>query len=313
VIGQDRRIIDSLYVEYGKKDVSDEELMQILNDLAFYSTSPDSVLLYGEMLVKKASDASNQHMQFNGYIHMGNAHRLTGDYTKTFDAYFKSLKIAEEINDLSYSGISNTLIADTYSILGNTTNALKFYKKGIYELRSGGDEIEIGMALLNAGDEYLKIDKLDSARNFFLEASLIFHKNDYLIGKAYALGNIGLVYAREGKYSLAAENLKEATFILEKLGDTYAISSYQIHMAEVYLEKDYLLEALVYANIAHDYAEQEGLKEQIRDAAFTLSKIYEQMSDAGQALDYLKTYLAYRDTLKNEKVLQRMADLRREY
>ena len=60
---------------------------------------------------------------------------------------------------------------------------------------------------------------------------------NYLAGKAYSIGNIGMVYANTGESNLAEKNIKEAIEILEDLEDYYPICVYLISMADIYIEK----------------------------------------------------------------------------
>jgi tetratricopeptide (TPR) repeat protein len=90
---------------------------------------------------------------------------------------------------------------------------------------------------LNAGDEFLNHKIYDSAFLYFRESGIIFEKVNYLIGKAYSLGNIGMVHANTGENNLAEKNINEAIRILEEAEDYYPICVYLISMCDIYLEK----------------------------------------------------------------------------
>jgi adenylate cyclase len=105
-------------------------------------------------------------------------------------------------------------------------------------LKASGNSISLASAaLMNAGDEFLKRQEFDSALVYFEESGLIFEKVNYLIGKAYNLGNIGMVYANIGDNKVAESNINEAIRILEELEDFYPICIYLIYMADIYIEK----------------------------------------------------------------------------
>ena len=92
-------------------------------------------------------------------------------------------------------------------------------------------------AILNAGDEHLNMKNYDSALVYFRESELIFENVDYPTGKAFSLGNLGMVYANFGQSDLAEKNINEAISILEELGNFYPICTYLISMSDIYLEK----------------------------------------------------------------------------
>ena len=91
------------------------------------------------------------------------------------------------------------------------------------------------------------------------EAKLIFDKVSYITGKAYSLGNIGMVYAALGKNDLAEKNMNEAIRILEEAQDYHPICDYLISMADVYLNKGDNQAALNYTLRSLRLAEQYGL------------------------------------------------------
>jgi adenylate cyclase len=150
----------------------------------------------------------------------------------------------------------------------------------------------------------------DTAYVYFKESGIIFEKLNYLIGKAYSIGNIGMVYANTGESNLAEKNIKEAIEILEELGDFYPICVYLISMADIYIEKGDERAALNYAMKSLTLAQQYGLKEQIRDANLKLSELYERSGNPADSYKYYKNYIIYRDSINNIKTVQSMANLR---
>ncbi|VAW27683.1 Adenylate cyclase, partial [hydrothermal vent metagenome] len=180
-------------------------------------------------------------------------------------------------------------------------------------LRVENDSITLATALLNVGDEYFNTDEFDSALLYFSESGEIFDLKNYKIGKAYNLGNIGLVYAEQGRHKLAEENIVEATKILQELGDNYPIAVYNTYMADIYKAKGDLPRALAYAQHSYSLAMAGGLKEQIRDASHTLSELYQEAEEYKKAYQFQEEYLIYRDSINNEETIRKMADLRTEY
>ena len=53
---------------------------------------------------------------------------------------------------------------------------------------------------------------------YFKESGGIFNLKNYTAGKAYNLGNTGMVYALMGNTELAERNISEALVTLEELG-----------------------------------------------------------------------------------------------
>lgn len=142
---------------------------------------------------------------------------------------------------------------------------------------------------------------------------MIFEKANYLIGKAYNLGNIGMVYANTGDKDLAESKINEAILILEELEDYYPISIYLIYMADIFMEKGDESTALAYAKRSLDLARVHGLKEQIRDANLKLSEYYEKAGNMDESFRYYKDHIAYRDSVSNVETVQILANLRTDF
>ncbi|XOV91451.1 MAG: caspase family protein [Bacteroidota bacterium] len=284
---------------------------ELLAEISIYETRPDSLLKYSNFLISETSD-SQKNWKYHGYFQKGNAYRLKGDYDLAFKNYFEALQWLPKSASGNMASV-HTAIGDTYSVLGDSRNALDFYLQGISQLRISKDSVQLATALLNTGDEYLRIENLDSALILFTEADIIFKRKHSEIGESYAMGNMGLVFAKQGRYEMAEISVLEAIEHLDELGDTYAVSAFQLEMAGVYKELGLFKAALGYSLDAYDYAIKFGLKEQIRDAAELLSQIYEATGKSKKALDYLRMYVAYRDSLNNESIIQQMADIRRDF
>jgi adenylate cyclase len=135
----------------------------------------------------------------------------------------------------------------------------------------------------------------------------------YLSGKAYSLGNIGMVYAHTGQRELAEKNINEAISILGELGDYYPICVYLIYISDIYSEKGDEDTAMEYALRSLQLSEIHGLKEQISNANLKLSELYEKSGNTEASLKYYKNHIAFRDSVNNLMSIQKMADLRTDF
>ena len=305
IFSQNQRIADSLLLLYENGQFETVEELEILHDIAFNSTKPKERLNYSNKLIELSKGDSNFIWLHRGYQQRGNSYRLSGDYDKAINDMFQSAKYAKKANYFAGIGTAYTSIGDAYSSNSNY--------KAIVEFRKLGDSLKLAITLLNLGEGYYRQDKIDSAMTYLLESKEIFQQKNYEIGIAYALGNIGLVYAKLGMNDLAESHINQATAELEELGDKYPIAVYQTYMADIYRKKGDLNTALKYAKKSLEMAEEEGLKEQIRDASLKLSELYESSNNFQQAYLYQSQYLAYRDSINNESTIRKIADIRTEY
>lgn len=313
-LGQDQKVADSLSIIYEQDILKDTLKLELLRNLAFNEGRDlQKALRYAEELIKLSQEQNNYLYLYRGYLQQGYKKRLLGNLEEAMAAFFKSSDAARLADFPEGEGTAYGAIADIYSISENHVNAMLYYHKSIDILRAAKDSVSLAAALMNAGDEFLHRQNFDSALVYFEESGFIFEKADYLIGKAYNLGNIGMVYANIGKNDLAESNINEAIRILEKLEDFYPISVYLIYMADIYMEKGDKSIALTYAKRSLDLGRVHGLKEQIRDGNLKLSEIYEQSGDIEESFRYYKDHIAYKDSVSNVATVQNLANLRTDF
>lgn len=311
---QDQFKADSLILSLDLyEDANDSLRFEILRKILIYETNQNISLEYANEAYTIAQKARNPLWMFKITLEIGQIYKLKGDLRQALDFLFQSLKYAKKLEDKRHEAVVFTAIGGVYRVENNYSRALGYYNLGINKFREVNDSISLSTTLLNTGELYRIIHSLDTALIYFQESGLIFEKQKYKIGIAYNLGNIGLVYAEQGKNNLAEQNINEAIRILEELGDTYAIAVYDTYMADIYKNKGDYKRAIAYASRSHKEAIKGGFKEQIRDASLKLSELYSDLKDYEKAFNFQSEYLAYRDSINNEETIRKMADLRTEY
>jgi len=127
------------------------------------------------------------------------------------------------------------------------------------------------------------------------------------------LGNIGMIYAEQGKDDMAKNNINQAISILEELEDYSPISEYLIYMSDIYVNQNDLTTAFSYAKRSLELAKKYGLKKQISDANLKLSELYNQAGNVSESFKYYKNHILYRDSVNNIESVQQMANLRTDF
>lgn len=313
VFAQDQGVADRLAGIYQQDTLTNSEKLILLEDLAFNEIKDlKKGLRYAQELIRLAEGVRDTNYVRVGYFLKGTKERSLGNLDKALEAYFKSAELARKTRHLKAEGEVYGAVADIYVVADVLPSAMHYYNKAIATLRQcKGDSTNLACVLSNAGDAYRKAQKYDSALLYLNEAKVIFDTANHPSGKAYSLGNIGMVYAGIGKNALAEKNINEAIRILEGTQDYYPICDYLVSMAEVYVDKEDPQTALNYVLRSLHLAERHGLKEQIANASLQLSELYEKAANPNEALTYLKKHIAYRDSISN--IVQNMGDLRIKY
>ena len=316
-IGYDQIRVDSLKQLY-KNSIEGKKNRKILLKIIQDETDPNEKLHYANLLIElidkqsKISIIKKDSINFYlsaGYLQKGNAHQLIGDYDEALQAFFMCMECSQKGKDNDLSAAVLISIADTYSMIGNSESAEKYYDEGILLLRDLNDPTSLGSALLNAGDEYFNTKHFIKALNYFEESKSIFEQLNYPVGIAYNKGNIGMVYAEQGKDSLALLNINEAVAILEELEDYYPISVYLTYMADIYADKNDFYTAIEYAHRSLDLAKQYDLRDQKSESNLKLSELYEMLGNYSEALMHHKTHIKYRDSIRNIESVQNLANI----
>ena len=314
LLAQDQKIADSLYMIYQQNNLTDTAKLELLKKLSFNEIGDlKKGLYYADELINLSRQAGDNKYLRMGYFIKGTKNRLLTNRDEALAAFFKSAEMAGKMKNLKAESESYSCIGDIYSDAENHTTSAIYYNKAISALRQSKDSISLASALLNAGDEWLKAKKYDTAFLYAMEAKAIFDTLHYQSGIGYSFGNLGMLYASTGKNNLAEKNINEAIHILEGTADYYPICDYLISMADVYLNKEDNTFALNYALRSLRLADQYGLKAQGANASLKLSAIYEKTGNSTEAFKFYKKHIEYRDSINNNTSVQKMADLRFNY
>lgn len=290
--------------------------LEVVNLLAGKSTNPDSILFYGQKLLKMAKN-EDPIWKFRGYLSIGNAQRKFGEFDKALKNYFNALRIAKVLS-YHYEAMINTTIADTYKSSENLSKAYEYYQAAekLYhykDLQIKRDSIYITAVYTNLGDLFLLQNNYDSALNYFNRAeqfAKLLNLGYYL---AVIRGNIALVYANKGENENAETEIFRVIEYLEQNNRLDNAIEFLTYMIDIYKERNDIENALKYAKKSFSIAKKWGLKKQAQDISLILYELMLLQKKYKQALYFHEQYAAYRDSTINRETIQKMADQRTEF
>lgn len=285
---------------------------QEYNKIIKNSNNPDTILFYANEILKIAGDDSLV-WKARSYFYKGDGFKLKGEIFNAVESYLTGIKFYELLEHKRGTATGYSNLGAVYRIQENYLTSSFYYEKASKIFEEEKDTIRLATCLLNFGEVKRNLKAFDDAIFLYKRSISLFKIKNYSIGIAYSLGNIGLVYAAQNKYDSAEYYINQATDILEGLGDRYPIAVYQTYMADIYKDKGDWEKALEYAHNSLQIAQEEGLKEQVRDASLKLSELYRDKQKFEKAYHFQNQYIIYRDSINNEEVIRKMADLRTEY
>lgn len=313
-LGQNQQIADSL-TEYLEKNrnLNDSLKYIIFRDIATNSPKPDLILFYANQAYRLANK-SNDHYKlgFSAY-QIGQGYQALGNLPKALNAFLESENFFRHSDDLTGLGSVYIALASVYSVQNDYHKSFLFYDKAIQVFLETDDTFRLASTLHNKGNAFRKLAEYDSALTYFNTSLSLSRQLNIDILIAYNYGSIGVIMGRKGNVRECETKINQAITILKRLGDNYAIADFSIQLADIYQMNGRVSEALPIAVKALKLARQDGLKEQIRDASLKLSELYAQTKDYEKAHYHHTKYVAYRDSISNEEVIRKMADLRTEH
>lgn len=307
--GQEQSPIDSLKTLYYSSPEFKKDLV-ILEDIMGKSQNPDSILKYSELLIKASLSASNDEYLLKAYHSHGVAWRLKGEYHKALDFLFKSAEVSQDQGYKTSLAITNVEIGNTYSESGNFPLAFEYYSRAMDLMDREGNVLLLGQTLYNIGDALYEKKQIDSALVYTEKARKIFKEYGKKGYEAYSLGNLGRIYAKKGENIRAERYLNQSIALLEKVPDYNAITDFLAAMADISLERGDIDAAIKYGERSLKAAETYGYKGDLENRHLKLSMIYEKAGNPVEAYDHYKKSVIYKDSIRNIKSIESMANLR---
>lgn len=191
---------------------------------------------------------------------LAQCHTNLSEFEKAYSYATQSLKIFEKIKD-------TTGIADCYEDIGNY---FEFSKK---DMQKALECYSIGI-------------KYSEAIN-------------YKKGRAYFLGNIARVYARQNLFEKALENNFESLKLKEELNDQKGMGFSLHKIGQIYFKLGNLVKAKEYAQKCMDLAKTNNHLENVKRSADLLSLIYKQQGNYRLASEMFELYIKSRDSINN--------------
>jgi adenylate cyclase len=225
-----------------------------------------------------------------------------GDDNKAVINYLESLRASEEINDKLRIATALVNLGAVYFNKKATYNlALEYYLKALPLSEELGDNDAIGTSSVNIGEIYLERNKDDSALYYF-EKSLVAYQKSESGNVAYALNNIGKVYAKRKDYTTAISKQKEAYEKAKSLNARLEMAQSLLGLAETYeMKKDFQSAVKTYQE-ARSIAENIGAKIERKEAYEGLSSSYSNLSDYQNAFKYQTLFSSIKDTLYDDEM-----------
>ena len=280
----------------------------------------DSALFYYNKSLSIFDSLSMDYERAINLNRLGNVYKRFGSFDKSVDCFLNALEIFKSINDtLKIIFIYNNL-GILYYDLGNFEEALRYYQKSLELREKSGITSYMHYAYMNIGNVYQQFafsgsptENFKISNEYYLKA--LYHlqeeSNNYdrfLLYHNLAANSEQLErFDNAKKYALKAIELGKQVgnkelivYSIQCLGNTY-IKEGNYKKGIKYLEESYAL-----AKEVKDIRKQHRLSR-------NLFEVYERLGNAEKALQYLKDYVYYEDSIFSLNRKAQIIELEKKY
>lgn len=280
------------------------ELARLLNLLgATYHIQADykQALYYYYQALSKAINFNDSTRLADAYNNLGKVNLKIGNYKEAFDSFMKALDVYNKNQQYGNAASTHNNLGLLYHELNNSEKAVDNFRIALAGFEALGDSIGMSAALNNIGLTYSN----DSALFYFNKAAEINKRNNlYGLGISYqARGNF---YFNIGLTDEAGDNYEKARTVAQAIKQSYQEAFAILGLAHVALAENQLNDALNFANQALTIAREMDNKVLLNNAFEIISRIYEEMGDLRQSIEFYREYAQLKDELENQTILHQI-------
>lgn len=158
------------------------------------------------MALDSARHVGNRQGEAWVLVNLGEALGFIGD-SEGIGCLEQALAISREAGDRSGESRAANNLADAYTRLGRSEEAIDLLRRGLELSRAEGRRFGEGVALVNLGDALLDLNRADEALDYLQQARRTFAEIEAVDGAGYVLVSLGRCYLLLGRDADALDHL----------------------------------------------------------------------------------------------------------
>ncbi len=306
-----------LALKLKNKDFETEAIGRIGS--AYISASQFGKALEYYQKYKIISEKANDRQKMsNAYVNIGYIYKQWADFNTAIEFYLKALKIAEETGD-KYSKINSyENIGLIYTDWGKLDKALENLQKALSISNELDDKIAVIKTYMALGIYYSKAKSATMAQiNYFKATQLaesLGKKN--LIAKCYvSLGDLQIMYPNKfaktpvERYEKALDFYQSAFKQYKDIFNNIEMGKTLIKIGKTNQLQSENDKALKNLNEGLEIIKKQNLRNEMKDAYFTLAQIYSINKMNDKAYLFLKQYSDLKDTIFSDENNKKISEM----
>lgn len=303
--------IDSLGYVLENYNAADTLKVNLLNKLGYeyWIVDPSRSEELGEEALELARQLSYTKGKAFANRVIGVAHWTRGNYEEALKYLFEGLVLYKNIDDRL--GQANCLmnIGLVFSDQMNNERALKYYFEAVEIFEDLKKFDRIATTYNKIGTILLDVGKYDEAYNYLVKALNIHQSNNFKYGISEANNRLGLLFFKQKEYGRSLRHLQRSFEIGKEINDREGMAKNLENLGYLYFGKGDYDSAIHYFEQGLDMAREIKSKKWLKDIYLGMKLVYEQQKEYALALSYANKYNTMRDSLFNEEMATRIANM----
>ncbi len=272
----------------------------------------EALMFYTKLISNESSGAGSK-MKAKAFSQISYIYQTLGDYDQAFEMQMQALELHEAAGDKKMIAESNYILATNFFYQDQFDQALIYYTKA-YDLCVELKQERIIYSCLSAlGSVHDMLDHDTQSLHYNTESLVLAEKLNYKTGIAYAYGNMATNYAKKEDWTKAEDLYLKSIEIKKELGDQLGTSGSSIGLANIYLDQNKTKEAIPLLQNALQLALKLKTRPRKLEVYELMARAYSMTEEMDKAHNYLKDYIALKDSILNEKTVEEMGKSKRRY
>ena len=284
---------------HSREDTNRMILLQYLGS-QYLVNNLDSSYYFGSRALNLSQRFQNRLGQATCLSLMASIMLQTGNYPEALRLNLQALQLAEQDrNEESIVKVLNSLGA-LYFDEKDYQRALDYFFESLRNDKNQPAWVKEAL-LANIGDAYLKLQKLDSGRQFSNAAYQLSSASNDFTEMANELANLGDIYSALKQNQLAHDNYRQALIMAARSFDVDNYCFCCMGIARLFADENRTDSALVFCYRCLSAARSSKITKHQLEACHFIEGIYESNKQIDSSLVYLKFTVALQDSLFSQE------------
>jgi len=274
------------------------------------NANPELGISLGLQAIELASKLRYDRGRLEAMSFTGVCYRNMGDYPKAFEWYFEQLEESQKLGFKENECYANINIGNLYIYQKKPDEAIKMLKAALAINAELNNEKQEAYVRLNLGRCYIMKGSFDEGETYLNKALALRTKNGDLEGVGVVRKYLGDIHYDKRQYKDALEDYIGALNAVSANTDKDFHADVLNKIAYSYLMLGDAQHALERATEGIKIARNANVKPRIRDLIGTLADIFAKLGRYKDAYDHQEQFIAYYDSLSNDDINNRIADIK---